>query len=235
MEENEHNYYLKLYEDAYRNTIDDPKYNCVKTYLHKIVRHYYLKIKDVYYEPEVNMFKQILECFDKLIEENNFNNIDNNINYLFLINKFSVGFADQLYALMSPEKYYQKDQDDYFSKIHDCFYYYEFTYRNRECNKNSNSRIQEILECYMKYARTLPDIIGMHEESTIAYYIGALFYLTDKDINYLDDIYNYLFNNYEEIKNTFILNSDEVDTNYYKGIVDFIINHRINKPKILIK
>ena len=43
----EHEYYLKLYEDAYRNRINDPKYNCVSKYLHKIVKHYYIKIKNV--------------------------------------------------------------------------------------------------------------------------------------------------------------------------------------------
>lgn len=231
----EHEYYLKLYEDAYRNRIDDPKYNCVKKYLHKIIKHYYLKIKDVYYEPELNMFKQILDCFDKLIEENNFNYLDNNINYLFLINKYSVGFGEQLYTLMSPHNDYQTKKDQYISRIYDCFYFYENMYRDRECNKNSGSRIQNIVECYMKYVRMLPNIYGTHEISMVAYVVGALFYLTDKDINYLDDLYEYLFDNYEEIKNSFTLNSSEVETNYYLGIANFIINFKIEQPKKLIK
>ena len=231
----EHEYYLKLYEDAYRNRINDSKYNCVKKYLHKIVKHYYIKIKNVYHEPELNSFKPILKCFDKLIQEDNFNNIENNIDFLFLVNKYSVHFGEQLYTLMSPEKVYKDNQNHYYSKMYDCFFNYEFIYRDNECNKKTNTRIQDILDIYMKYIRNDRSIFSSKELNNIAVRLGSLFYLTNRDINELDELYNYLFNNFEIIKNSFTLNSDEVDTNYYNGIVNFVLNYKIDKPKKLIK
>lgn len=233
--EEENTYYKNLYDDAYYNRIDDPNYNCVKKYLHKIVKHYYIKIKGVYYEPEINSFKPILECFDKLIKENNFDNIDDNINFMFAVNRYSVQFGSQLYALMSPNNAYKEDSDHYFNVINDFFWFYETTYRNKECRIKSNARMQEILECYMKYAKTLPEEYGVREISAISSRIGAIFYLSNKDIHELNNIYYYLFNNIDSIRESFVLNSSEVDTNYYNGIAEFTMNYRIDKPKIIIK
>ena len=227
-------YYRKLYDDCYYDRMNDMDYNCVKKYLHKIVKHYYLKIKGVYFEPEINSFKPILDCFDKLIKENNYNNLEENIDFMFTINKFSVNFAPQLYTLMSPHKVYEESNSNYFNIINDFFWIYETTYRDRICRIKSNSRMQEILNCYMKYSRSIPDTFGMREINNVSSRIGAIFYLTDKDINELDKIYTYLFDNFETIKNSFALNANE-ERNYFIEMANFVMTYKIDKPKKLIK
>ena len=228
-------YYKQFYEDCYRNNFEDDDYIDVRKYLHKIVKHYYIKIKNVYEDPHINSFKPIVDIFNMLIEENNFDNLDNNINFLFIINKFSVQFGPQLYALMSPDKYFEKYSNEYINVFFDFFWNYQNMFRKVECPKNSNTRIQDILECFMKYYRPLETDWGYDELKCLCSRIGAIFYMSGRDISELDSIFNDLFNNFKDIKDRFILNTVLDDADYYLEFANYVLNNKLDSPKIIIK
>ena len=64
-------YYKEFYEDCYRNRFDeDDDYKDVRIYLHKIVKHYYNKIKNVIDEPHMNSFIQLIKVMSLFDNDN---------------------------------------------------------------------------------------------------------------------------------------------------------------------
>ena len=227
--------YKKLYEEAYKNHITDNRLIKIKKYLYKIVRHYYIRVKDIIYEPEEVFFKEVIKCFEKVIEDNSYSNIDENIDFLFVINKLAVNFGSELYTLLFPEDTYERFDEEYFHKFNNFFWQYENIFKRHDNQKESHSRIEEILKCYLKYARTITDDFHNREMHDVASYIGALFYLTDNDISFLDEKFNILFNNYEDISCNFLLNYYDTTKDYKIELASYIINNKLDRPKKLIK
>ena len=224
-----------FYEKCYRNDLEDyPQFKNIHKYLYKVVKHYYNKVKNVYYVPHMDYFLPILYEIQDLVN-GNFENINENIDFLFLVNMFAVHFDAQLYALMMPNDYYQENKHEYYEIMYEIFWAYENRFRNVIVTKKPCTRIHFILESYMNYVRERKIEFGINEVNAVAGKLGALFYLTDKDINELDEIYDHLFNDYDNIKNAFELNSSEIETNYYDSFAKFIMNYKVCKPKLIIK
>ena len=221
-----------IYEACYRGRFNNPDYALVSDALQRVVQHYYLMIKKVLYDEEIKNFYPILITFEQLVRENNLNNLNENINFLFITNKFSIRFGEELYALMSPHECFIDDEENYFNVINNLFWTYENKFMNYHCNKTTNARIQEILECYMQYYRNQEDPFNNKEINTVANRIGAIFYLKNGNISDLNNVYRKLYSMYRDIKDTYLLNNldnDDMDFAIY------VINYQEDKQKKLIK
>ena len=232
--ENDKDYLNGLFHDCYYNDINCyEEFKSIQPYLHLIARKYCIIGCSRFERPEFEIFLPVAKILYKLSQENRLDNIKNILLFLFVIDKFGMDVEDILNILIDPRKSFNESNENYIEFINEIFWKYSFMYQNRRCNYKYNIKLHDILECYMNYCRTLKNEYDKPELRRLCAAIGGLCNISDMDISTLDNIYKNLFENFDDILDRYILNSN-VETNDMLQFALYVLNND-QKPIKIIK
>jgi hypothetical protein len=200
--------YRKLYCEIYNNSLTYTKYIPVRSYLYKIIHSYREAMSE-----ELDFTKDLISFFDMVIDNNKYDKLDEYINFIINLHTPWYDVADFLKVIVFPLETYT-NKNVYYQRFEEIC---NVANNKFDKEKFNNLRIEEILKMYKKYHDNIPtiDINTLNMDKKIyferyASIIIAYFYLTDKPINYLDNIFNNFVNNYEDVR----------DKSYLAGISD---------------
>ena len=199
--------YLDFFSECLNNNLIISKYESVKEYLFKIVKHYSktapFKFDDLasYGMYEINFVKELLETFDVIMANNAYDDLDESIEYLFELDVVFWYFSRFLRAIIFKDKNQGKDMD-----IQDYYHTIRLLCSNElEKNTNSDIRIARIIRRYQNYFVDESNKgLTNHEREkykfyrVIAPFIIGEFYLTDLDINHLNKVLGNVLKKYDE-------------------------------------
>lgn len=232
--ENDNDYLNGLFRDCYYNNINCYKeFKGIQPYLHLITRKYCIIGCSRLERPERQIFLPIAKILYKLSQENRLDNIKNILSFLFVIDKFGMDVEEILNILIDPKKYFNESKEKYMEYINEMFWKYSFMYQHRKCDKKYNIKLHDILECYMNYCRTLKDEYDKPELRRLCAAIGGLCNVSDIEISKLDEIYKYVFENFDDIEERYLLNDTSSNDNYLYFAL-YVLNYD-QKPIKIIK
>ena len=234
-------YYKEIYCECLNRKLTIEKYLPVKDYLYKIM--------EFYSNSEVNnsidqFVNDVLSVFDKIINENAFDKLDNYIDYLFKLHTPWYEFSDSLKLIIFKDKYYIKKR-----------YYYEYfkditelVNQRYDSDIKEDNRFAKLIGIYHQYHEIIIDRFNGND-ALIKYYekyaslIIANFYLKDLDVTILDKVLERFTNNLPDIYTKYALNGIS-DLDYYNSSLGFegenefakyFINNEIYPQERIIK
>ena len=198
---------LDFFNECLNDNLIISKYEPVKEYLFKIIKHYSkmapFKFDDIalYGMHEISFVKELFETFDIIMANNAYDNLDESIEYLFELDVVFWYFCRFLKAIIFKDKNQGKNMD-----IQDYYHTIRLLCSNElEKNTNSDIRIARIIRRYQNYFidETNEGLTDYEREKykfyrVIAPFIIGEFYLTDLDINYLNKVLANVLKKYDE-------------------------------------
>ncbi len=225
----------ELYDDCLNNNFEEDDFKEVYKYLHQIVTSYHSTDKLIFKLPHVGGFINIFTTFRNIVLNEQYDNLDNFIDFLLRINFSSLYFGVELKAIVFPQDYYKFHESEAILVFDQIFKSYENSYLSSPYDKPITTRIEEIAECYLRHIREIPRHLRKNELLLVARYIGGYFFLKDEDISKLDEIYEYYYNNFSSIDDYLALNLDKKSSEFNFDKARYLVDNKLPTVKKIIK
>ncbi len=175
--------------------------------------------------------EKLIELFTKLVKDNRFNDLDK---YMEIIKTCELTFAsiDYLYLMAYPKDYYTQSPKEYF----DAFRRFTFKFLYTPVKLDQRVLIGKILTIYKDYVRifsttNLEELDKRSFFQAYGAYMLADFYANDYQDFTIYDVFDYLYENIDELREFAVLNDDgTIESDKY--IIDKIKNNKIQGKKL---
>ena len=175
--------------------------------------------------------EKAIKLLTKIVKDNRFNDLDK---YMEIIKICELSYAsiDYLYIMSYPKESYMESPKDYF----DIFRRFTFKFLYVPEKLDTNVLIGNLLTVYKDYVRMFP-VRNQHEIDKRNFFQGygscmlADFYANEYQDISINDLFDYLYNNIDELREFAALNNDgsiEAD----KHILDKIKRNKIQEKKL---
>ena len=220
--------YEKIYCECLNKCLTVKHYFPVKDFLYKLVAFYDKKPLD-----EKAFMQKVLTFCDRAIRQNKLEDLDKILNFITILKPDWYDVGDILESVVFPEFYHDEWKSWYFESFRHMTH--EMNLRS-DISKLGNLKIEAVLKMYKKYHDDIHfyNIFSSNVRKVIYFEKAApiiigYFYRLNRDISYLDKIFNDFITNFDAIANkgylSGICNKEHLASEYGEfGEFDFFSN-----------
>ena len=187
---------------------------------------------DVVRNNKSDFINSVINLFTRIVKDNRFNDL---ARYMEIINKCELSYApiDYLYIMSYPKECYEESPKNYF----EIFQRLTLKFLNTPVSLCVDAKIGYLLTTYKEYVKSFEvDNIDDMNRSTFfrryGTYILADFYANDFDDISINDLFDYMCDNMEHLREFLALNNDD-SVQIDKYIINKIKNNSRQEKKII--